>query len=522
MIAVLQVFRREQGHLVRVGALSQDVTLEGIVEQHEYLIQVTGKGSRLFVDDAPLTTDALEEYWLWSPGFYAGRVQFELERVGYLEPLHFTADVSPEPNKSGRAQFLNYISQIADYAPEMIVGTEPARYQLGGTSRTRLGYWLRYARLRTFIDDYLKALRSIVERPLVRNRHYREQVPVHLARQVDIATVRQLERNPALLTAIAGGHFHDSEPCLTDDRLDIPFNEPSFDHPANRLITQQLHRILWQVTDLIEWFSLYREKTSETETDIQSRMPRRIVWLSRVRKQLLRFTRQEPFRAVDHHHVDVAAINAIAGLPHYGRGHRLGVRILQEGISGISSDEHHYLVPTWQVYEAWCFVALAVQLEQQLPDYEWQLKSTIRSADLLLSGHKGGSQIHLYTQMVCPSLENPNRYGYYSISRERRPDIVLEYTDVDRTDFVCLDSKYTSHNRGILEAMASAHIYNDAVKHQGKSPVCSLLLVPNNQNTEKLETEQYIENHHVGCITLNNNNDAKKVLYDLLQRLTKH
>ncbi|WP_347332586.1 hypothetical protein [Marinimicrobium locisalis] len=56
-------------------------------------------------------------------------------------------------------------------------------------------------------------------------------------------------------------------------------------------------------------------------------------------------------------------LNAVSGSPHYSMIHRLGVRLLRQGLSALADDEQHYLEPTWEIYEAWCFVALAQQLE---------------------------------------------------------------------------------------------------------------------------------------------------------------
>ncbi len=116
-------------------------------------------------------------------------------------------------------------------------------------------------------------------------------------------------------------------------------------------------------------------------------MPRRIAYLTQIKKQLLKLLRLPPFvNAVTRTNAGVTGINAVSGSPHYDRGHRLGVRLLREAISHLADDEQHYLAPTWQVYESWCFVTLAQQLEQQLPEYQWQLKTGVVSADMILEG----------------------------------------------------------------------------------------------------------------------------------------
>ena len=183
MSTELEVFCRQQGTLVPVGCLTSGATLGGFEENRDYFIKIITEGSRLFVDDAPLEIDPQRQYWRWSPGFYAGEVVVELEHPDQHELTRYLVDVAPAPNKSGREQYLEYIGQIADYAPQLLMGTEPARHALGGRSQVRLSSWIRYARLRCFIDPYIAALRTIRDRPLVRNRHHREQMPVHLARR---------------------------------------------------------------------------------------------------------------------------------------------------------------------------------------------------------------------------------------------------------------------------------------------------------------------------------------------------
>ena len=324
------------------------------------------------------------------------------------------------------------------------------------------------------------------------------------------------------MAAIAGQQAIRGDLILGDNRLDVPFNEPTLDHPANRLIALQLDGVLRLVSNLIDEFSTCNTTTSETETDIQIRMPRRIAYLIQIRKQLLKLSRLSPFNAVTRSKPGVAGINAVSGNPPYDRGHWLGVRLLREGISHLADDEQHYLVPTWQVYEAWCFVSLARQFEKQLPEYQWALKTGVVSAEMVLEGRNEDARFKLYTQLVCPSLETKNRYGYYSTSRERRPDLVLEYSDRDGTRFICLDSKYTTSGGGILKSMASAHIYRDSIKQQGSAPLRSLLLVPRNPDTLLLSSEDYVSRHGVGCIPISDDSDAANATKALLSYFSMH
>jgi hypothetical protein len=161
-------------------------------------------------------------------------------------------------------------------------------------------------------------------------------------------------------------------------------------------------------------------------------------------------------------------------------------------------------------------VSLARQLEQQLPNFEWRLETAPVSAEMILTGDAYGRRIHLYSQLVCPSMEQPNRYDYTSISRERRPDIVFEYSNGQVRRFICLDSKYRTSRSGTLDAMASAHIYRDSVKLNGEAPDYSLLLQPHSNQAAQLGTEQYIDRYRVGCVGFSSLSDAHGMVQRLL------
>lgn len=177
----------------------------------------------------------------------------------------------------------------------------------------------------------------------------------------------------------------------------------------------------------------------------------------------------------------VVDLNAVSGHPHYNMTYRAGLRILRQGLSDMGGDEQHYLAPTWEIYEIWCFVAFAEALQSRYPDYEWRLEQSPVSADLVLRGHSGSNRISLFFQMTCPSLETPNRYGYFSVTRERRPDMLLEIMEGEGRTFICLDSKYTASKARILDSMASAHIYRDSLRCIKRIPTLSLILVVNGQ-----------------------------------------
>ena len=493
-----------------LGYLDTERTLLELSEAQTYLIGIPDQNARCYVDDALLNVDDTGQNWVWEPGFFAGEVGLELELPELSHPIRYQVDVSPAPHKSGRDQFNQYLQQIIDFMPQLATGTEPAMQNLSGRSGF-VSLWLRYARLRQFIDRYLSGLKAIRHRPIVRLSSRREQIPLHMAKRIDGITVQRLTANPALLSALSGDL--DAEPLLAPEQcnLDVPFHEPSMDNPANRLMTRQLIEVRRLARSMLSELQDLRVSGPETETDLQMRLPRRIRFLKSIDKQLGRIARSEPFVSASIGKRGVADLNAVSGHPHYNMTYRAGIRILRQGLSDMGGDEQHYLAPTWEIYEVWCFVAFAKALQSRYPDYEWQLEQSPVSADLILRGQSGSKRIALFFQMTCPSLETPNRYGYFSVSRERRPDMLLEIVEGEKRTFICLDSKYTASKARILDSMASAHIYRDSLRDIKSVPTLSLIVVPANKNLPDLGATNYWQRNRVGCAVLAEDHDAAKL-----------
>ncbi|MFT5427153.1 MAG: hypothetical protein ACI9ZT_002112 [Gammaproteobacteria bacterium] len=63
-----------------------------------------------------------------------------------------------------------------------------------------------------------------------------------------------------------------------------------------------------------------------------------------------------------------------------------------------------------------------------------------------------------------------------------------------------------------MEAMESAHIYHDAVRHGDLRASRSMLLSPNTQEAPELTAEDYIDRNGVGVMPLVNADDADSVV----------
>jgi len=510
---MLDVYSCASGDRRHLGSVSPSEVLEGLQELGVYSILRPDKNSNLYIDDSPIPTESESAFWEWSPGFYSGRVTVEVVSPTSYQPKTYFFDVAPDQKKIDKAQFANYLQDIADYLPDYLLGSEPAKTGLGGKSPL-VSLWVAYTRLKANADAYLRGLQMIRERPITRLKYLRDRVNIYQAKKIDAATISGLRSNPALLEALSQRRekTHENSSLVRDTRVNVPFHDPSVDNPPNRLILQQILEVARHAAWLRSQLSNYQSRPSDTETDVRKSLPRRLAFLDRFVRKLRQITTSEPFSIISMQTTRGSGLNAVSANPVYYRSHKLGMEILKKGVSELTFGEMQHLSSTWRIYEAWCFCAIAAGFEKSYPDYQWSLNKQRKYTDCMLEGKKGNTRIRLYDQLVCPSLENANSYGYMSISRERRPDFVIEYETPDTRNFICVDAKYRVSQQGLLDAMSSAHIYQNSLKLDGKPPIACCLVAPHVKNVNVLSQQRYWEEYQVACFAMGDKTDVDILL----------
>ena len=96
----------------------------------------------------------------------------------------------------------------------------------------------------------------------------------------------------------------------------------------------------------------------------------------------------------------------------------------------------------------------------------------------------------------------------WSISKERVPDLVLKVERADNRRFIVMDAKYRASRASVLDAMESAHIYQDSLRIGFRRPEGSLLIVPAPGGAAWLEGRAFQEEHRVGVHVLSPGMDA--------------
>jgi hypothetical protein len=443
---------------------------------------------RLLVDDEPLTLadGDNERAWAWQPGFYAGEVSAELLGPGD-EPLgRWRLDVSPDPAKLGGDMFREMVSELLDFDPTLVLGQEPARARLGALG-DRQDPLVALTRLRGQADSIVAAFEAVVREPIRNIRPRRQRVPLHAARRIDRTSVLSSLRQPALLAVLA-----DLDTELVDGPsggiwVDVPEIEQHLDSAANRSLLAMLQALGRRCADTRERLEalVSRDEPSETVTSLGPRWARWRAFLDTMQARLASIARHSPFKEVTRAEVTGAGLNAISAHPLYARAWRHSWLALRTGIDGTERDELLPLSPTWEIYERWCYMRLLRLLQQQFAQFVWRrLKPPPHGA---FSGWETcgphDTTVQLLLQPRFPSSNGIAQTSFWSISRERCPDIVLWCQRGDEQTFVVLDAKYRVSRSNVLDAMGQAHIYQDSLRLGARRPEMSMLLVPTTQET---------------------------------------
>jgi len=453
-----------------------------------------GPGWTFEVDD-----ERLEEQgggaWVWMPGFFAGEVTACLRRPdGTVESL-FLLDVSPEPTKLGRDAFQQMLDQIWAGDPELLAGTEPATGRIGelGTARDP---WLEFMRFRAHAPEFLSAITRVQERPRHDLRVRRESLPLHRVRRIDRQTVLAVARSSA--AAVLAQESTEAVALSDDVRLDVPRVDETLDAAANRALLALALGLLRRATGLRQRLQglVESEQQSDTRTSLSARWPARKQVLDEAVVSLKVVIRRSPLAAASRPEISAAGLNAVSADPIYARAWRSGWKALRPGMEGERTDQRLWISPSWEVFERWCFMRLCTLLRQEVPHWGWR-----RQAADVWVGSFDGREARLLLQPIFRSGGRESE-GMWSVSRQREPDIVLTVKEPGGTRFVVLDAKYRASRANVLDAMESAHIYQDSLRIGVNRPEMSLLLVPAAGGAPWLENHEFQAQHRVGVHAL--------------------
>ncbi len=476
---------------------------KGFMERRVYRFSIVA-GHSFYVDDVRLEEQGAQDgrAWCWSPGYFAGEVVAELLNDVDETVATYRLDVATDGTKLGSASYAEMVSTILDFDPALLFGTEEAQRGIGNEGEFTNTH-LQYARLRRYGDRLQAALRQVTKKPLTSLRRERVSVGAHQVKRLDVAGVRKALMNPnglALLHKDSPGR-----PRLNAVQFDVSSVYDEQDNPAN----QALGLILWDVMRRCRQVLrslqeiVRKESHSETRSELNPRLVRRITFVETLLGKLGRVQRTSPFCELTQRRFSAAGLNAISAHPVYARAYRFGWYALRSGVLGQENEEALWLSPTWEIYERWCYVIVVGQLKALYPGLLWRRRASFsKNGRIRWRGTGIGVELDVWFQVRCPAVDRTPYRGFSSLSRLRFPDIVITLKSPVGNRFIVLDAKYRSSRHGVLDAMASAHLYHDSLRWGGRKPDASLLLIPRGGAVAVLEEADYRAAHGIGTWVL--------------------
>lgn len=472
----------------------------GFQELGVYEFEALPDHATLFIDEAliePVVTPA-GQLLRWKPGFYAGEVSAELVDGNGALLATYRLDVAPDARKLGAELFQKMLDDIHAFDPALLPGTEAAQFNIGVTGEVT-SVLLQYARLRRHSDALIKALEAVSARPLSRLQHERKHVPFHQVRRIDATSARQLMSRPDTAAVLR----RQPHPGASAPLFNVVHSAEDLDNPANRALSATLASVRARCASVADGLARLTasQKDEATRTPLTNRLPRKLNYLQAQASRLRALSRRPPFVNVSRHEVGAAALTAISAHPGYSRAYRLGWSTLRPGITGPDSEESLWLSPTWEIYERWCFVRIVESLRNVFPSLEWTCRRHPTVDVIRWVGSAAGVRVEACLQRTARSAERSST-GLRSVSLQLKPDIVVMVEANGARKMLVLDAKYRTGRANVLDAMRTAHTYQDALRWDGHRPDCTLLLVPQGGDACWLESPAFHQQNRTGVHVL--------------------
>lgn len=465
----------------------------GLNEDTEYLLGTgTRHDARVFVDDVELRREPTS-LLRWRPSFYAGRVAVDVVTPGQQRARYFL-DVSPSPAKSGQAAFDEMVADIRAFDQALLGGASSASMEFGHAGNPgKLAHDILLARLREHGPTFLAAVEAIAGSPHRSLAAEAKVLPLSRIRRLHHSSLQDRR-----LAAMATGHSPSPE-SMDSLQVSSLTSAPTFDTPANRALLALLRRFRAAVTASHERVKGLKLGSPPEEQAL--RVELRLEDLDRLSIRTHTLLLGPLFSEVSSGETSSAGLTQIAAQPTYSRAYRLGCRALSFDIDGTDSSDQLHVAPSWGIYETWCYLRVLKTVAEvtgiEGVPAEPKAVAAERSTSFALAE---GATLEVLFQATFPALKAGAKRSGWSLSRERRPDIVLVRSQGETAKSLVLDAKWRSGRENVLDAMASAHIYHDALRVGSVRPSPCLLLLPGQDTVPELEEVAFIEAQGVGAI----------------------
>jgi hypothetical protein len=469
----------------RRGTLDPVPQVDGvfILEEHgNYDIRSTSglEPKELFWGDRKLSLRE-RSCWELDTGYEVGNLEI---RSGAEGTNLLRARVVPAGEKIAEDDWVRLLEEVEQWLPSGTTGPMGATHGKVGSTGTYSP--LLGSALVPLIGPLQRALHNVVESPREHLVRAEKEVPAHLVRAVRQDALRWLARRPAALGALG---FADSSAGTSKPLFTLGCSAATRDHPGHRYLVWLIERASQSVSALIQRLiacAVASEGNASGEAAwLQSRANR----LREAEKALVWARKGSWLSGVTSMPPSEGALLCIRDDPQYARLHKLLRRFVSPLFSLNGDDGTEAPVrATYDVYELWCFLALSEALRRRFPLATWRTHGI--SPERFALGKGSGARcsvdspegrLVLYFNLTFAGFLRRRSRTRFSISKERRPDLVLTWTSPGgEKSWVCVDAKYRVSPDAVGEALGSAHIYRDSLRWEELGGRCKSvhLLVP--------------------------------------------
>lgn len=470
-----------------------------------FATSVNGESVQAFLSGVRLKWDALNMCFPLHVGNQVGAFHLEVTSGTVTKSVR----VNVLPKKSVELDARMWSALVADldaWLSGVTVGVEGASH--GSVATAGAEAPLLTAALLPLLPALQAAVGLVLASPRERVTRSWEDVPMHAVRAVDGALIRWLVRNPEASAVLHGAAAQSTVPQrLADSTLD---------HPVNRYLAWLLRRALTRLKACAD--DLERLGTNRQNDDADARwMNARAQALREgiesleplLKRSFLRKLRPEP--------ASEAALVVLQDDPLYARVQRLARPFLSPRFRLESKEPtpEAPVRPSYELYELWTFLALQRLLAALLPDARWSSKGMESLVRLGSTG--GGARFHaqlpdgsdldIHFNLTFRSILSSGTDDRFSITGERRPDLVVTWRSTDEKEnaWLCLDAKYRAGRTNLADAFSSLHMYRDSLRWKsfgGRSGVGWLLVPARSTDCERWFSPEFFNENGIGAVCL--------------------
>lgn len=395
-------------------------------------------------------------------------------------------EVGPRSEKLSDATWLAMLGELEAWTAGLSVGLEGGG--VGAVGHEGSPAPVAAIALLPLVPALISAVRCVARSPREHATSVRQAVPLRAVRRADRETLHWLGRNPG--TARAVDRWRVAETGVLDPYVPQETTRDTVDHPVNRYVAWLIRRVEQRLADLAEALGrharhpMIQSDTAEWCRARSDATARAAEELALMRKRTL-FGRLPPSPPTE------AALLAIQDDPTYARVHSLGRPFLSPRFRLLDSQEGGEVPtkPSFELYELWTLLAVQRALSARLQRWTWEwrpgdgprLFAGIGRGATFTGFRPDGAALRVHYNLTFRGFLNRGDADRYSISRERRPDIVVSFQPPSgEARWMCLDAKYRVRPSALAESFESLHIYRDALRWDALGGACrgGMLLVP--------------------------------------------